>query len=67
MTSEMACPLCGQPVRSDATLRRVCHLCGMGIPPEAEAFVVEAAHQRLVFCSVDCLLAHRDVRSSKGR
>jgi hypothetical protein len=65
MTEEMACPLCGQPVRSDATLRRVCNLCGMGISPEADVIIIEVGNRHLVFCSLDCLLAQRGVRTSK--
>jgi hypothetical protein len=63
---EMHCPLCGRVVRSDATLRRVCMMCGMGIGPDATAYVVEVPGRRLTFCSFDCLVAHREVVPSGG-
>ncbi|MFQ5870982.1 MAG: hypothetical protein ACE5IB_02330 [Candidatus Geothermarchaeales archaeon] len=65
MIDEMHCPLCGQPVRSDAALRRVCNLCGMGIPPGDDVFTVEVKGLRLTFCSHDCLVAHRSMSASK--
>lgn len=66
MMEEMHCPFCGKGVRSDATVKRVCALCGMGIAPEATVFAIEDSNQYLTFCSVDCLVAHRFVDTSKG-
>jgi hypothetical protein len=65
MMDEMHCPLCDQPVRSDAALHRSCDLCGMGLPHDAEVFMVGVEGQRLTFCSLDCLLLHRSASSSE--
>ncbi len=53
---EMECPLCRQPIRSDAAVRRVCALCGMGIPRTLHVLSVEAEEGVLFFCSIRCLL-----------
>ncbi len=64
---EKRCPLCGNIVRSDASLRLACALCGMGIPVEAHRIVIDLNHERLSFCSIDCLLAHPAAAEVKAR
>lgn len=53
---EMECPLCRHPIRSDAAVRRVCALCGMGIPRKSNGLSVESEDGVLFFCSIRCLL-----------
>ncbi len=54
-TREKKCPICKKTVRSDATIKISCALCGMGIPLPDQAVSYETlTGHKIYFCCDKC-------------
>lgn len=55
MNKDMNCPICDKAVRSDASVRRFCKLCGMGLPDTGDRPEYEAEDgNTFFFCCEKC-------------
>ncbi len=53
---EKLCPLCSKPVRSDASAKKYCKLCGMFIDNSEPQFIyVTEEDVELCFCCEECM------------
>jgi hypothetical protein len=53
---EKLCPICTKPVRSDASAKRYCKLCGMFIDDTEHQFIYVAEKDvELHFCCEECM------------
>ncbi len=51
---EKTCPICNKALRSDATVKTSCLLCGMGIPDPGSAVKVKDGYGTRYYCCEQC-------------